>query len=258
MTEQEWLHEPDPQGLLEYIGERLSARKVRLFAVACCRTMSSFLNTSQLRALHVAESHADGLVDDNALLASIQAIVSHEGPPRDRESDLVKEDLERALHLALYSNNLLDWYVSGDKLEQAPALTPYAMEAFSLPFNYAIMTSIYLAHAMASFARAGCGTPAQDEILRAAFDLHARILRDVAGNPFSDAAKKVAAISRSSPHIRLFAARLYLSSSFYDVPFLAKLVYDEGLRSSPIIEAIQTDVGHVKGCWLVDSALGLD
>ncbi len=113
------------------------------------------------------------------------------------------------------------------------------MEAFSLPFNYAIMTSIYLAQAVASFARAGCGTPAQDEILRAAFDLHARILRDVAGNPFSDAAKKVAAISRSSSHIRLFAAlRLYLSSSFYDVPFLAKnLCTTKALRSSPIVEA---------------------
>ena len=65
MTEQEWFHEPDPQGLLEYIGLRLSARKVRLFAVACCQTMVSFMNSPQKLALHIAEDHADGLASDD-------------------------------------------------------------------------------------------------------------------------------------------------------------------------------------------------
>jgi len=257
MTEQEWFHEPDPQGLLEYIGQRLSARKVRLFAVACCQTMVSFMNSPQKLALHIAEDYADGLASDDDLLASLQAILSYKASSRDKDRDQVKEDLDRALHVALYSEKIMDWYVSADRLKQTPALTPYSRGAFSLPFNYAIMTSVYLAQAMASLVTAGDGTPAQDEMLRRTFGLHARLLRDVVGNPFNDVAERVAAISRSRPHIRLFAARMYLTTTFHNIPRLAQLVYEEGLKSAPIVEAMQEDVGYVKGFWLVDAAAGL-
>lgn len=51
MTEQEWLTAEDPQGLLEFVGERISPRKVRLFAVACCRMLKSELTVNQEIAL---------------------------------------------------------------------------------------------------------------------------------------------------------------------------------------------------------------
>jgi hypothetical protein len=258
MNEKEWFHEPDPQGLLEFIGHRMSARKVRLFTIACCQTLVSFMNSPQRRALHIAEAFADGLAFDKDLMEALRNILSHMGSSRDDGQKLAQVDLTRALHVALYSEKLMDWYTSTEQLSGAHGLTPYSREAFSSPFNYAIMTSIHLAQAMASIAKAGYGTPAQEEILRSAFDLHARILRDVAGNPFSDAAEKVAAISRERPHIRLFAARIYLTSSFYNIPMLAKLIYEEGLTSSPIVDASKEDLGYVKGFWLVDAAAGLD
>ena len=51
---------------------------------------------------------------------------------------------------------------------------------------------------------------------------------------------------------------MYLTSSFYNAPMLASMIYDEGLTSLPIIEAMREDVGYVKGFWLVDAAAGLD
>lgn len=258
MNEREWFHETDPQGLLEFIGHRMSARKVRLFTIACCQTLFSFMNSLQRRALHIAENYADGWASDKDLRESLQSLLLNKGSSHEDGQKLAQEDLARALHVALFSEKLMDWYTSPEMLRDVQGLTPYSRKAFSSPFNYAIMTSIYLAQAMASIAKAGYGTPAQEDILRTAFDLHARILRHVVGNPFSDAAEKVATISRERPHLRLFAARIYLTTSFYDVPILARLIIEEGLMSSQIVDATQEDLGYVKGFWLVDAAAGLD
>jgi hypothetical protein len=37
VNEKEWLECPDPTPMLEYLRGNASSRKLRLFAVACCR-----------------------------------------------------------------------------------------------------------------------------------------------------------------------------------------------------------------------------
>jgi hypothetical protein len=69
MTDAEWLACSDPQPMLEFLRRKASDRKVRLFAVACCRRVWSSLEHEEFRdAVRKAESFADGLADRAEML----------------------------------------------------------------------------------------------------------------------------------------------------------------------------------------------
>jgi hypothetical protein len=70
MTEAEWNTCTDPQPMLEFLRGKVSDRKLRLFAVACCFHVKHLLpDPRSLDALSVAEGFADG-IDDMEQLAS--------------------------------------------------------------------------------------------------------------------------------------------------------------------------------------------
>src|SRR5262245_19240702 len=74
MTEAEWLACEDPVEMLWSVGERSSERKVRLFAVACCRRIWDLLFDPRCReAVLVAERYADGLAGAPELQAAAMA-----------------------------------------------------------------------------------------------------------------------------------------------------------------------------------------
>jgi hypothetical protein len=76
MTEAEWLNTPDSQRMLTALsGFRASARKLRLFAVACCRRGWDNLRfAAHRRAVDIAERYADGEATDRELSRCRRAV----------------------------------------------------------------------------------------------------------------------------------------------------------------------------------------
>ncbi len=61
MTEKEWLSAADPQPMLEFLRDKVSERKLRLFACACCRRVWNLITEKTSRsAVEIAERYADG------------------------------------------------------------------------------------------------------------------------------------------------------------------------------------------------------
>jgi hypothetical protein len=74
MTEAEWLACNDPDPMLEFLRDKSSDRKLRLFACACCRALSAVSDSDVCEAVQVAEQYADGLITPEERQAAASAI----------------------------------------------------------------------------------------------------------------------------------------------------------------------------------------
>jgi hypothetical protein len=77
MTESEWLEGTGPTPMLELLRGKATQRKLRLFAVACCRRIWDYMLDGRSReAVEVSERYADGLAHRENLDQAWQAAMA--------------------------------------------------------------------------------------------------------------------------------------------------------------------------------------
>jgi hypothetical protein len=74
MTEAEWLASTDPRRMLEYLRDKASDRKLRLFACALCRAVRGTLHLGPGPAVAVAERYADRLASGQDLASERRGV----------------------------------------------------------------------------------------------------------------------------------------------------------------------------------------
>ena len=81
MTEADWLTCDDPREMLEFLRGRAGERKLRLFAVACCRRVWEFIPRGLAeRAVEEAERFADGAVSPGERKELLRSLIDEAGP----------------------------------------------------------------------------------------------------------------------------------------------------------------------------------
>ncbi len=247
MTEAEWLACPDPQPMLELLRRRANDRKVRLFAVACCRRVWSTLEHEEFRdAVRTAELFADALVDRDELLQAYEKarviFVTLHGKDSGPGAALAasgfpgpsKSFLQRVAD-ALDDPWWEDEFDRGDPL--APALVTARRAAW-----------------------AAADLQGQRHVLAAPATIaehreQAALVRCLFGNPFRPRPVWAAPLSRT---VRALAEGIYAERAFDRMPFLADALEASGGTNADLIEHCRSGREHARGCRVVDLLLGKD
>ena len=249
MTEAEWSSCQEVGSLLAYVLGKVSARKLRLFACACCRTMWEWLGERACRrAVEVAECHADGLEDDETLKLAREAV------QKVREF----EDWH-----STWRGHLLPWRGTSS-LAYCVAHAAYACaaeDADDAAFTAAAMARQAIAEGarLSLWPHRTVHDPRPVSKKKAAplteSQIQARWLRDIVGNPFRPVLVEASWLAWAGGTARRIAETVYRQRAFDRLPILADTLEDAGCDSADLLDHLRKPGDHVRGCWAVDRLL---
>jgi hypothetical protein len=221
MTEAEWLTNSNPYilGKLPAITE--NKRRVRLYAVACCRGLAQWFHDSRLKkAVDAAEKYADG----NLKLATLEgwnsvANEAHRTCPKPHSVPM-QFPPEWQANYAVINATHNDDHINGDRLSKIVLATIGMANDSAM-----IETQNWLCH----------------------------LIRDIFGNPFRSISFDLS--WRTSTAVAI-AKQMYESRDFSAMPILADALQDAGCENGDILDHCRAADGiHVRGCWVVDLVL---
>ncbi len=257
MTEAEWLGSVDLMPMLEYLLSKASDRKLRLFAVECCRRVRAhLLDPRCLQAFESIEANTDkGRHDPSFLPAAANANAVCNERRFQVLTACVGEELTRRVYET--STRTL-WGLTDDatareainKVESDPiycaACAVYSAAGFGRPSD----DVDYLVHIAEVTAVHAAGASGDYSTEMAAQVL---IVRDIFGIlPFRNL--PFAPAWRTSTVVAL-ADGIYQDRAFDRMPILADALEDAGCDNEDILDHCRGDGPHVRGCWVVDLVL---
>ena len=249
MTEAEWLECRGVAQLLLYCLDRVSVRKVRLFACAVClRAWGLLTDVRSRESLRTAERYADGLATESELRSAQRAAVR----------------ARRGLALAFYRRERRQVYdeepdgapiCAASAVVHAVSSEPFGMRADSFgepsfgepDLRYALLKDVVTARKI------------ENPQVREGDEIRAQVayLRDIVGNPFRTPSIHAACVDARNGLVRTMAREIYQRGSFQDLPILADALEDAGCDDAELLTHCRSQGEHVRGCWIVDAILGL-
>ena len=239
MTEAEWFACTDPRPMLEFLKRQASARKVRLFAVACCRRVWSSLKHEEFRdAVRNAESFADGLAEraemfqayEKARAIFVTLRDNQNGPCGALTASFFPGPPKSLLRRVV---DALDppWWE--DELDRGE------------PHGLALVTAEHAARAAADLQGDKCAEQAERAEQTA-------LVHCLFGNPFRPRPVRAAWLTGE---VRALADGIYAQHAFDRLPLLAEALEASGCTHADLIEHCRSGRGHARGCWVVDLLL---
>jgi len=245
----EWRRCDDPAPMLRHLGRGASARKRRLFVVACCRRLAHLLVHEASRdAVEVAEQFADGLASDGERQQAferaygIYQLISHAfiEPLREESPSFAEAIITAGVHP----------YAATDAAEAAAAVVDLS----------ARWLDAQIIGAVAAGWAAATGDHADDAARTSERAAQAALVRDIFGDTFSAPALDRA---RLTPAVASIARAAYearaLPSGHLDADRLAVLadaLEEAGCADEAILGHLRSPGPHVRGCRALDLVLG--
>ena len=223
MTEAEWNTCTDPEAMLNCLRgtRRISERKARLFAVACCRQIWRLLSQEDSQqAVEIAELYADGRATASQLRTA------------ERRATEVASALEWEATVLMRMRA----YASKDA---AQAAAEVARKRLSPK-----LTALKARAAIAA-------TPERPKD-------QGNVLRDLLGPlPFREVPIDPAWLAWNGGTIPKLAEAIYEERTFESMPVLADALEEAGCDSEEMLfHCRQQGHLHVRGCWVLDLLLG--
>jgi hypothetical protein len=281
MTEQEWLESSDPQQMLRSLPDGVSLRKLRLFAVACCRRYLPHMRDKRSReAVLVAEMYTEGGITDQQL-----------GEAAGPAVDVVRSIDARVRRVLTGEGDSTDCQLDPDwsaAFLAYAAAAPSNERAFVRGMSGLVRSSVSLCYALDDSGRD------RQELADEEDRRLATLLREVVGNPFRpfslppafhlrcDDCQGKGWIRQAGQYLanecRACAGRGYLlrasgwlawndgavcriadgiwgDGGFQRLPILADALVDAGCDNEELIAHCRSAGPHVRGCWVVDHIL---
>jgi hypothetical protein len=218
LSENEWRHCQNPHQMLSFLRDKISARKVRLFACACVRRLWPLLfDERSRRGLEAAELHADGQTSFKELEQA------------EADAWAARTEARARANAATARGKTL-----GDAAKAAWATT---------------MTD----SANAAWGAASEVDPTQLTVAATGADL----LRDLIGNPFRSLTINPAWLRWADGAVVKIARAIYDGRQFDDLPVLGDALEEAGCDHEEILTHCRGAGSHARGCWVVDLVLGL-
>jgi hypothetical protein len=218
MTESEWLTCTDANELLRFLGPKASERKLRLFAVACCRHISSSVSDRYARhAIKTSERYADGRATEDELEAAfVVADKRHDAEDRGLRERFAMDAARLSAHPE--TRGLAD----------------------------GTATSAAMANIWGGTAEEAWEKMADEQAYQCL------LLRDIFGNPF----RPVECTDHwpFGPVVDL-ASEIYDRRLFKYMPALGDRLKEAGCNYSSILDHTREPTPHVRGCWVLDLVL---